>query len=166
MTLGLFLNTDIKGIGIDIFGKKDLRGMCLTSKEKIFHMHDIKNIRLNGKLYSAIIPNDEYLSCYVNQGEKLTLEIYFPRLPKEIKSVNLIFNNNAYNIEAPFNYLNIQIKYNGDDKTEKNLLNKMELNKPFTLNNIYFETGKSELLESSFAELNTLFNILILKGFL
>jgi outer membrane protein OmpA-like peptidoglycan-associated protein len=39
----------------------------------------------------------------------------------------------------------------------------MQLNKPLTLNNIYFETGKSNLLNSSFAELNTLFNILISK---
>jgi len=47
-----------------------------------------------------------------------------------------------------------------DSVQEKYLLNKMELNKPITLNNIYFETGKSELLELSFVELNTLFNIL------
>ena len=47
-----------------------------------------------------------------------------------------------------------------DTMKEKNLLNKMELNKPLTLNNIYFETGKSNLLDSSFTELNTLFNIL------
>ena len=47
-----------------------------------------------------------------------------------------------------------------DTIKEKNLLNKMELNKPLTLNNIFFETGKSNLLDSSFAELNTLFSIL------
>ena len=51
-----------------------------------------------------------------------------------------------------------------DTIKEKNLLNKMELNKPLTLNNIYFETGKSNLLDSSFAELNTLFNILKSKA--
>ncbi len=161
--LGLAIHTDQKKLGFEIFGEKGQYAMRLISKEKIYDMNNIKNIRLNGKLYSKIIPNDDYLHCDVRQGEKLTWEIYFPRLPKEIKTVNLIQNTGGYFYEDPFTYLNIQIKSSADNtgnKKEKDLLNKMELNKPITLKNIYFETGKSNLLDSSFAELNTLFNIL------
>jgi len=145
----------------DIFGKKSKYAECLKSKEKIFNMHNIKNIKLNGNLYSTIIPDDNHLLCHVKPGEKLTWEIHFPRLPEEIKTINLIDKSDL--IHDPFRFLNIQIKYpdnNIGDKNEKELLNKMELNKPLTLNNIYFETGKSNLLDSSFTELNTLFNIL------
>lgn len=52
-----------------------------------------------------------------------------------------------------------EVKEN-DSIEEIKLLEKMELNKPLTLNNIYFETGKSNLLDSSYKELNTLATIL------
>ncbi len=155
-------NNDIKDSDFPIFGKKNELAMCLKSKEQIFYMHDIKNFRLNGNLYSAVIPNDNVFRCHVKEGEKLSWEIYFPRLPKEIKIASLIHGNNQFS-NNPFNYVGIKIKTSGEctgDIKEKDLLNKMELNKPLTLNNIFFETGKSNLLESSYSELNTLFNIL------
>ena len=142
--------------------KKEKEVWFLKSGNKIFNIYNIKNFRLNDKPFSSAIPKDSVLHCQVNKGGKLTCEIYFPRLPEEIKLVNLI---NGYDgvKDSIFSYFNIQIKYpddNNSDKKEKDFSNEMELNKPLTLNKIFFETGKSNLLDSSFAELNTLFNIL------
>ena len=69
-------------------------------------------------------------------------------------------NKKSHAVEFIIDNVKIEEVIERDTIKEKNLLNKMELNKPLTLNNIYFETGKSNLLDSSFAELNTLFNIL------
>lgn len=157
-----FENNDTKDMNFPIFGKKNEEAMCLISKEKIFNMHDIKNFRWNGNSYSTLIPDDSSLRFNVKAGEKLTWEIYFPLLPKEIKTVSLIYGKDQF-INNPLNYVGIKIKSFSEcmsELKEKELLNKMELNKPLTLNNIYFETGKSNLLKSSFAELNTLFNVL------
>jgi outer membrane protein OmpA-like peptidoglycan-associated protein len=151
-----------QGIGFPIFGKKNEQALCLKSNGKIFNMLDIKNFMLNDTLYLATIPDDSSLYFTVNSGEKLTWEISFPRLPKEIKAISLIYGNDE-NSNNPFNYYAIKIKSTADsvgEAKEKNLLNKIELNKPLTLKNIYFETGKSNLLESSFTELKTLYNIL------
>jgi outer membrane protein OmpA-like peptidoglycan-associated protein len=156
-----FVNCNKWRINFPIFGKKNKEAWCLKSEEKIFNILNVKNIRVNGKLYSMGIPND-LLTCLVKEGEVFTCEIYFPRLPKEIKTVSLIQgieNDDNYS----FNCYDLKIKSTGDsidEINEKYLLNKMELNKPLTLNNIYFETGKSELLDSSYSELNMLFNIL------
>ena len=146
----------------------------LKSENKIFYKRTIKNIitkdsiinkMVNGSLYTiGTTPWDSIVECRIRKGGKLTCEIYFPRLPKEIKTVSLV--NILDNVDD-FSCFNIQIKYPFDDmgdKKEKELLYKMELNKPLTLNNIFFETGKSNLLDSSFAELNTLFNILKSKA--
>ena len=156
------LNNNKEDLGFPIFKRKD-ESSVLKSEKKIFHMHNIKNIRLNGSLHSIGTPKDSILDCQINRWGKLTCEIYFPRLPKDIKIVNLFFGTGSKKEYNLFNYYGIKIKSTVDDIgeiNEKNPLKKMELNKPLTLNNIYFETGKSELLESSFAELNTLFNIL------
>jgi outer membrane protein OmpA-like peptidoglycan-associated protein len=157
-----FENNNTKDMSFPIFGKKNAGAMCLISKEKIFNMHDIKNFRLNGNSYAPAIPDDSSLRFSVKAGEKLTWEIHFPLLPKEIKIVSLIYGKDQF-VNNPFNYVGIRIKSFNEcmsELKEKDLLNKMELNKPLTLNNIYFETGKSNLLESSYPELNTLFNIL------
>jgi len=155
------VNSNKYDINFPISKRKD-EVWFLKSGNKIFNIHNVNNFRVNGKSYATRIPNDSVLDCQLKSGEKLTCEIYFPRLSEEIKIFNLI---NGYDGEKDsiFSCFNIQIKYTGDnigDKKEKELLNKMELNKPLTLNNIYFETGKSNLLDSSFTELNTLFNVL------
>jgi hypothetical protein len=106
--LGL-INYGTEEIHFPIYGKKHELAMCLKSKEKIFNMHEIKNFRVDGNLYSSIIPNDNVLSCRVKAGEKLNWEIYFPLLPKEIKIVSLIHGNNQF-INNPFNYDGIKIK--------------------------------------------------------
>lgn len=157
-----FENNDTKDMNFPIFGKKNEEAMCLISKEKIFNMHDIKNFRWNGNSYSTVIPDDSSLRFNVKAGEKLTWEIYFPLLPKEIKTVSLIYGKDQF-INNPFNYVGIKIKSFSEcmsELKEKERLNKMELNKPLTLNNIYFEVNKSVLLENSYAELNTVVEFL------
>ena len=166
---------------ITIFGKKGRMPWHLQIENLSIEMRFVKNIRKDGILLYAEIPNDDSLNIKINSGEKVTCEIHFKRLPKNIKAVCLMEGVGYNDFEGHLNCYNIKIT--GDDgigvksdinknkidlkkvnKTnqvkEKDLLNKMELNKPLTLNNIYFETGKSNLLDSSFAELNTLFNIL------
>jgi outer membrane protein OmpA-like peptidoglycan-associated protein len=156
------VNNNKEDIFFPIFKRKD--NQCfLKSEKKIFYKHNIKNIVTNGSLSSiGTTPKDSVVECQIKKGGKLTCEINFPRLPKEIKTVSLILLENSDD-DNPFKCFNIQIKSSGDDinnKKEKDLLNKMELNKPLTLNNIYFETGKSNLLDSSYSELNILFNVL------
>jgi len=183
----LFVHYALKFDGvkyITIFGKKGRMPwhllIILSYQNKSIEMRFVKNIRKDGKLLYAEIPNDDSLNIKINSGEKVTCEIHFnKRLPKNTKYVSLIEGVGYDEFEGHFNCYNIEVSKDIDDNSymnknkvnykktnstspikEKDLLNKMELNKPLTLNNIYFETGKSNLLDSSFAELNTLFNIL------
>ena len=154
-------------INFPVYGKKSELAWHIKSEDKIFNMLNIKNFRVNGKSYAIKVPKDSILNCHVKDGGEFTCELYFPRLPKETKTVKLIEGIWDINDKNGFDFFDIQIKSSGDEinyKMEKEFLNKMELNKPLTLNNIYFETGKSNLLDSSFAELNTLFNILKSKA--
>jgi OmpA-OmpF porin, OOP family len=86
-----------------------------------------------------------------------TIGNFFSNSDTKIKKIN----NGGYASSYLIDDVAIVELNNNDIVSGLSLLNtKVVLNKPITLNNIYFETGKSELLQSSFDELNSLYAIL------
>ncbi len=104
------------------------------------------------KLYFVSQTTDKTFTCISGKGGKCVLE-----LPN-----GQVFNLNIKSFDQAENYTSVEIQ-DADYHMNLTLSIKYELPKTYTLNDVTFATGSSNLVPSSFASLNELAELMLLK---
>lgn len=98
----------------------------MTAKE--YDLLRVENIHVNGEFAQDLIQFQELERFYMDLGDFMTCEVYFPRLSNDVKKVNLIEGRGQHNNELHFNCLNIVLKAfdSPDLGTEKDMYERIQ----------------------------------------
>ncbi len=114
---------------------------------------DMQNVPSEGdKLYFVSQTTNEIFTCVTGEGGKCVIEL----------ANGQIFNIKIKTFDQAQNYTSVEIA-NTDYHMNLELTIKYELPKTYTLNDVKFAMGSSNLVASSFASLNELAELMLLK---
>ena len=115
-TIFFFRFVSANGGDAIFYAKNEEYPWVLVSKEskETFPLIEIRNVKQNGILEAATVEGTFYCHGRENKNNVFTCEIYFPRLPNHVKTVDLIEGLGNENNQRHFNCFRIKLKTQDD----------------------------------------------------